>query len=117
MNKRAKQFMPFAALKGYYEVINDRQTIREDKKELSDDECKVLSEKLTHVKKGSMVKVTYYQYGSNEKSHEKKGRYVTVEGMVWDIDEVSRVLTVVRTKIMFDDILDINGNCIPFDQI
>lgn len=42
-----------------------------------------------------MAEVTY---------HDGEG-YVTLRGMVTDIDEAGRVLTIVRTHIPFDDIL------------
>ena len=116
MNERAKQFMPFAALKGYYEVIRERQNIYEEKKELSEDEAKVLSEKIALLKKGMMIKITYYKVFTEEDNfsiEKNKGRYITLEGMVADIDDIFRILTIVKTKIPFDDILDISRKNIP----
>ena len=40
--------------------------------------------------------------------HDGEG-YVTLHGMVTDIDEAGRTLTVVRTRIPFDDILEVQA--------
>ena len=50
-NLRAKQFMPFDALKGYKEAIKEKQKIVVRKKELSDDELELLSIKIKQIKK------------------------------------------------------------------
>ena len=44
--ERARQFLPFNALTGYYQMILKRQRVTEPKKELSEDETEALSEKL-----------------------------------------------------------------------
>ena len=88
---RAQQFMPFAALRGYYELIRERERIVQPKHELTEEEALVLSGKL------SRVRITYYDGDA----------YATSCGMVSDIDVASRTITVVRTRIRFDDILDI----------
>lgn len=97
---RARQFMPFAALRGYYDLIRERERKRElqPRRELTEEEALVLSQKFAQVKRRSMVSVTYYDGEA----------YVTVKGLVSDIDEAARAITVVRTRIFFDDIVDIN---------
>ena len=35
---RAQQFMPFAALKGYYDLIRERERVAEPKRELTDEQ-------------------------------------------------------------------------------
>ena len=100
---RARQFMPFAALKGYDEMIRERTVIPEPKRALSEDRMDMLSKKLYSLKRGTMVDVEYY-YG--------KG-YTHIEGLVANVDAVFRCLTIVRTKIPFDDIWDISDNSTP----
>ena len=56
-NPRAKQFMPFASLKGYFDLIREEQRIKEPKKSLSEEGATVLSFKLNQVKKGMLVKI------------------------------------------------------------
>ena len=36
---RAQQFMPFAALKGYYDLIRERERVAEPKRELTDEQA------------------------------------------------------------------------------
>ena len=94
---RARQFMPFAALTGYYEVIKQREKIIEPRKELSEDEAEILSDKLSKVQKGMLITLTYY----NEDCYE------TLTGLVSDFDPIYRTITIVKTKIAIDDIYEI----------
>ncbi len=97
MSDRARQFMPFAALKGYYELIRTKERVVVPKKELSEDYAEILSRKVLSLAEGMMVKVTYYSNGD----------YVVVEGILTDIDIERRYLTIVKTPINLDDIYDI----------
>ena len=94
---RAKQFMPFAALKGYDELVKKQEKIISPRKEMSEYKAEKLSGKLNLVKKGMVIKVLYYH----------KDGYIKTEGMVSRIDFTARHLTVIKTKIDFDDIYDI----------
>ena len=97
MSDRAKQFMPFAALKGFYDLIRERERVIVPKHELTDDKAAELSEIIKLVEKGKMIKVIYYS----------DGEYVSAEGIVTKIDLELRTLTIVKTEIDLDDIWDI----------
>ncbi len=97
--ERAKQFMPFAALKSYPEALRRREKIVVERTELSEEYRETLDEKLRQIKKNDMITVTYFC----------KGEYVEQTGMVSRIDATARVIRIVNTKIGFDDIYDING--------
>ncbi len=58
---RAKQFLPFDALKGFQEALNEKQIKYEDKKELSEDSYRRLEEEWNKIEKDSIVKVKYYK--------------------------------------------------------
>ena len=61
---RAAQFMPFAALTGYYELVRKQEITVEPKRELTEEKALVLSKKLEGLKRGDLVRVTYYDtYG------------------------------------------------------
>lgn len=94
---RASQFMPFAALTGYYELARQQERITEPRHELTDEEALELSRTIMQVKKGDLVRVTYYDWDA----------YHTVSGVVAHIDFAYRRLQVVKTVIGFDDILAI----------
>lgn len=94
---RARQFMPFAALTGYYEIIKERERVAESRRDLSEEELQILSDKMGKVNKGDMVTVTHYvEY-----------KYVETTGLVSNIDLIYRTITIVKNKIPFDDIIDI----------
>lgn len=96
--ERAKQFMPFAALKGYPEALAKKEKIIVSKVEVSEEYAEELDRKLRQIKKNDMIEIIYFC------NHE----YLKKTGMVSRIDETARVLKVVNTKISFDDIYDIH---------
>ena len=95
--ERAKQFMPFAALKGYPEALVKKEKIVVPKAEVSEEYAQMLDQKLRRVSKNDMITVVYFS----------DGEYLKKTGMVSRIDETARVLKIVNTKILFDDIYDI----------
>ena len=94
---RAKQFLPFNSLRGYYDLIHEKEKIVTPKRELSEYDLEILSNKIQDIKKNMMVKITYYDVDS----------YKTVEGLVSKIDLNYKFITIVKTKISFNDISDI----------
>lgn len=103
---RARQFMPFAALTGYFEMIQARQRTPQPFHELTEDEAEALSRKMVWVKKGTMVEICYYD----------RDAYVRRKGMVSRIDEVERAIWVVKERIAFDMIRDIQVEGMPSAQ-
>ena len=97
LDKRAAQFLPFQAVKGLDEALLAKEKIVVEKIQLSEESLKELDLKMHKVKKGSMVTVIYFH----------KGEYLKVTGLVARIDETSRVLQIVNTKIPFEDIRDV----------
>lgn len=94
---RAKQFMPFAALKGYNEALRKKEKIIVPKAELSEEYKAELDRKFKQVKKNDIITVLYYE----------KGEYLKKTGMISKIDENARFIKIVNTKIALDDIWDI----------
>lgn len=97
--ERAKQFMPFAALKGYPEALRRREKVTVPRMELSEEYRETLDQKLRQVKKNDVITVVYFC----------QNEYLKVTGMVSRIDETARLLQIVSTKIAFADIADISG--------
>lgn len=94
---RAKQFMPFDALKGFREALKEKEIIIVPKIELSEYAKGILDEQIRQVKKRDIVTVVYYNCG----------QYQKVTGMVSLLDKTSRVIKIVNTKIAFEDIYEI----------
>lgn len=98
--ERAKQFMPFAALKGYPDALRKKEKIVVPQMELSEEYQEELDRKLRQVHKNDIITVVYYC----------KNEYLKLTGMVSRIDDTARVLKIVNTKISFDDLYDISGD-------
>ncbi len=99
-NRRAQQFIPFAALKGYYSLVAEKENEYEPKMEMSDDVANDLNYKFTQLKVGAEVIVRYY----------KINKYLTVVGKVKYIDMAKEYLVVDSERILFCDIYDIKGD-------
>lgn len=95
---RAAQFMPFAALRGYYELVRQQQRVREPRHELTDEEAEALSRTVSQLRRGQVVRVVHYN----------RDAYETLTGCVARIDLVSRELMVVKTPIRLDDIRELS---------
>ncbi len=95
---RAKQFMPFAALKGLPEALAAKEKIIVEKVEMSPEMAQELDHKMHLIEKGKMATVVYFH----------DGEYIKITGMVARIDPTCRLLQIVSTKIAFEDILDMN---------
>lgn len=95
--KRAKQFMPFAALTGLAEALEAKEHVTVPRILLSDEMAEELDRKMHLLQRGILATVIYY--------HE--GEYVKVTGVVSRIDLTCRVLQIVQAKILFDDIVEV----------
>ena len=98
-SERAKQFMPFAALKGYEQALREKEKIVVPKKELSEDEKEELDRMMQSVKRGDVITAVYY----NEDDEE----YIQVTGVMTKIDLTSRMLRIVNTNIPLDAVCEL----------
>ena len=57
---RARQFMPFASLRGYYDFIREQERVKEPRRELSEDDAQELSDVLGKTARGVMLRVVFY---------------------------------------------------------
>ena len=96
---RAKQFLPFNSLRGFYELVKNKEKFIEQKRELSDDELDILSFKFNQLTIGKVVKIKYYD----------KDGYVSFQGMISNIDTIFKSITLVDTLIRFEDIAEIEA--------
>lgn len=88
---RAKQFLPFDALKGLQEALREKEIEYEEKIELSEESLTELENEFNKLEKGSNVKIRYY----------KNRQYIDIDGIVTNIDYV-------RKKIQIDKNENIN---------
>ena len=99
IKERAKIFAPFDALKGFREMLAEEEIIYEDKIEPSEDMILYLSNIINQLEVGMMIEVKYYV---NDLKCYKK-----MIGIFTKIDKVYKKITIVKTKINIEDIIDI----------
>lgn len=95
--RRAKQFIPFSALKGYEEALRAMEKIVVDRKELSEERKEELDETLHELRPGDMVTAIFYE---NEE-------YIKITGLVSKIVTDSGYIKIVNKKIALDDIFSL----------
>lgn len=94
ISERAKQFMPFSALKGFDDMIKVENKEPSDRKIFSEEDSDNIGHVLGEIKKNDVVKITFYETDG----------YVTLTGIVAKIDYDMKRLTVVKRVIDFKDI-------------
>ena len=92
---RAKQFMPFAALKGFNEALLEKEKIKVDKIYLCEDAINEIDNTLQRLKIGVMIKVVYY----------KNGEYIEQTGLVSKIKNDH--FYIVKEKIYYNNLYKI----------
>ena len=88
---RAKQFLPFDALKGFSEALREKEIEYEEKKELSEESLVELNDIFNQIEIGRSVRLRFY----------RNGKYIEVLGRVTNIDYI-------RKKIQIDKNININ---------
>ena len=97
MLDRAKQFMPFDALKGFREALEEKEKIEVIKKDLSEEVKEELSLKLNSLEIGDKIKVIYY----------KNKEYKQIKGSLKQVNRYQRYIVVENKKIQMDNIFKI----------
>lgn len=103
---RAKQFAPFAALRGFEETVRKKEIIYENRKELSNEKKQELDRKLRYLSRGMWIETTYFIENPEVAG---KGKHYTTEGKV-EFYDPQRYLRIGDTEIQISDITDLSGN-------
>lgn len=115
---RAKIFQPFAALKGYEELIKEQQKLRVERRALSEEYREeldiVLKKLLRELELGNRPGITVVHFIADRKVSEESGRelgkYVETTGRIRRIDNREGILWLGEQLIAAEDILDIKSN-------
>lgn len=91
---RARQFAPFAALRGYYDLVREKERVAEPRRPLAEDEARELAETVAHLRRGQLVRAVFYENNA----------YRTIIGTVSQIDMIYHDLWIVLTRIPFDEL-------------
>ena len=103
---RAKQFAPFAALRGFEESVRKKEILYEPRKELSEEKTQELDRKLQYLSTGMWIQATYFV---ESMEFPGKGNHYTIEGKV-DYFDPQIYLRIEDTEIPVSDITDLSGN-------
>lgn len=92
--KRAKQFMPFDALKGLKEALLEKERTIVPKKELSEEQETEINYRLCHIHKMDTATAEYFS----------NGEYLRITGIVSKVYKTSQILEISGISIPFCDI-------------
>lgn len=108
---RAKQFAPFAALRGFEETVRKKEILYEPRKDLSEEKKNELDSKLRLLSKGMMIQVDYFIESSEFPG---KGKNCSIEGIIEFFDP-KIYLRIGDTEIPVSEITDLSGGI--FDDL
>lgn len=94
ISERAKQFLPFAAVKGLPEALAKKEYIPSLKVEMTEELAMELDQKIKRVQRGSIVTVTYFCIDT----------YIQLTGLFVKLDSIFRTLQIDDTIIEIDNI-------------
>ncbi len=108
IKKRSAQFAPFAALKGYEEAVAEAQRLTERRRELDDEEARIMNERLTEILENISecphVTLTYFLPDKLKEG----GSYEKYSGRVRRIDTYEKLLIFTDGKqIRINDLMEL----------
>ena len=106
IEKRAKQFAPFAALKGFEDGIHEQEIRYEEKRILPEEKLEELDRTLRMLKEGMEVEVEYFAENPEKPG---KGSYIAKTGLV---EAISRQeIQIGAEKILLENISGLSVIC------
>ena len=110
LHDRAAQFLPFAALTGFEDAIQETGRLTQERISLSEGSIESINEKLhilsEEISSHPKIAVTYFVPDEKKKG----GAYDTVEGCVKRIDKYKRMIVMSDgLEILMEDVIEING--------
>lgn len=97
--RRAQQFQSFDALKGFREILKEKEIQKFKKIELCEEDKNLLDYQVNYIKKGMIITVIYFE----------KGNFYKVNGIVSKINLDTHFLQIVKTKINMLNIVKIES--------
>lgn len=120
LSRRAKIFSPFAALKGYDEAIAAKTVQYSCRRELDEEERRILDQKIALLRKLTYnsriaaentvaIQIEYFVPcpDPNHEAYEQLGTYETITGVCMGVDMRNRAIRIDDRMIAADDISDI----------
>ena len=97
ISERAKQFMPFSALKGLNEALAEKELRYDEMPQLTEEEADNINKTLSRIKPHDNVALDFNRYGRNRH----------IEGIVQRYDTALRAIEINSVQIAFDEIYSI----------
>ncbi len=96
---RAKQFLPFDAMKGLKEALAEQEALlsKTEKRERSEEDAEALSRSLSRLQTGDAVSTLFF----------KGGFYVEKQGIIEEFNVIYKYMKIGGEKIFFDDVYEI----------
>ena len=96
---RAKQFLPFDAMKGLSEALRERERkmSKIERKELDEERTAALNEALLSLRKGDRAEIVFFHDGA----------YYCLEGEIKAVDAVKKFVSVGGDRIDFADLYSV----------
>lgn len=98
--QRAHIFSAFDALKGFREMLKEKERVVVSKRMLSEDDLEVLNQKVHAIEKGMMITLIYFDNGD----------YVQRTGRVVKVSFDEQYIQIVKSKISLKSIVDIQSD-------
>lgn len=105
---RAKQFAPFAALKGFEDCVRKKEEIYVPYLELSDESKEDLDRKMRLLKYHELISLTYFK--DNPDLPDNVGQYKKITGTVEYIDPLYRYIRIGDIEVDIHKITDITAD-------
>lgn len=97
--QRAHIFSAFDALKGFREMLKEKERVVVPKRLLSEDDLEILNQKVHAIEKGMMITLIYFDNGD----------YVQRTGRVVKVNFDEQYIQIVKSKIPLKSIADIQS--------
>lgn len=94
ISERAKQFLPFAAVKGLNEALEKKEMVAVSRVEMTEELAVELNEKINRVQKGATITITYYS----------NNVFINLTGRVVQIDTAFRTIQLDDTIVDMEEI-------------
>jgi hypothetical protein len=114
VSHRAKQFAPFAALKGFEDSVREKEEIYVPCIELSEESKEDLDRRLRLLKYHERISLTYFK--QNPSAILPVGQYKKITGTVEYIDPLHRYIRVGDTEIEINTITELYGENLEIDE-
>ncbi len=112
--ERAKQFAPFASLKGYGATIRYRQRELVPRTLLSDDAASALDQKLNRLRPGDIITVVYFCPDQTVCGY---GSYREISGTYTGICQSEKTLLLAQQRIPIADIVRLTGESLDAEVL